>query len=313
MGASRRADDPGRGAATDSGGSRRRDRRRDRRRIDPGADDRRRRAAPPVERRHRGLRRRTAPSSTTPTPTIAPGSTGAAAAWTSGVSGRHTATTRARNVPDRVVRSLDRFTDDILGRLEDPHREGPWDTRGMVVGSVQSGKTSNYTGLICKAADAGYNFIVVLAGLHNSLRSQTQARLDEGFLGLDSRPAVTGSQTSAIGVGAGGRRHPAVTTLTSSEERGDFSVAVASRLASRIDERSPPVLLVVKKNRIDPREPDQLGHAEQRPTSTRTPAASSCGDSRCSSSTTRPTTRASTRRTTIQVVTRRPTRRRSTG
>jgi Z1 domain len=156
----------------------------------------------------------------------------------------------ARNVPDRVVRSLDRFTDDILGRLEDPHREGPWDTRGMVVGSVQSGKTSNYTGLICKAADAGYNFIVVLAGLHNSLRSQTQARLDEGFLGLDSRPAVTGSQTSAIGVGAGGRRHPAVTTLTSSEERGDFSVAVASRLASRIDERSPPVLLVVKKNRI---------------------------------------------------------------
>jgi hypothetical protein len=154
----------------------------------------------------------------------------------------------ARNLSDRVVRSLDRVTGDVLGRLEDPHRLGPWDTRGMVVGSVQSGKTANYTGLICKAADAGYNFIVVLAGLDNSLRSQTQARLDEGFLGMDSRRAVTSSQARAIGVGAGGRNHPSVTTLTSSEELGDFSVQVASRLAARIDEHSRPVLLVIKKN-----------------------------------------------------------------
>ena len=57
----------------------------------------------------------------------------------------------------------------------------------MVVGQVQSGKTANYTGLICKAADAGYKLIVVLAGLHNSLRSQTQLRLDEGFLGFDTQ------------------------------------------------------------------------------------------------------------------------------
>ena len=79
-----------------------------------------------------------------------------------------------RRVPADVVRAQDRMTDDILGRLEEPRREGRWDRRGMVVGQVQSGKTSNYTGLICKAADAGYKFIVVLAGLHNSLRSQTR-------------------------------------------------------------------------------------------------------------------------------------------
>lgn len=155
----------------------------------------------------------------------------------------------ARNVPPTVIRSLDRLTDEVLGLMEDPSREGPWDTRGMVVGSVQSGKTSNYTALICKAADAGYNFIVVLAGLHNSLRSQTQARLDEGFLGLDSRLSLTNSQTRAIGVGGGGRRHPSVTTLTSSEELGDFSIQVASRVAGRIDEQSRPVLLVVKKHK----------------------------------------------------------------
>ena len=61
------------------------------------------------------------------------------------------------------------------------------DRRGLVVGQVQSGKTAHYTGLICKAADAGYRLIVVMAGVHNNLRSQTQLRLDEGFYGFDSR------------------------------------------------------------------------------------------------------------------------------
>lgn len=151
-------------------------------------------------------------------------------------------------VPPDVVRGLDTFTDDILSRLEYPHRTGVWDRRGMVVGQVQSGKTSNYTGLICKAADAGYKFIVVLAGLHNSLRSQTQQRLDEGFLGLDSRTSVAFENTNrAIGVGAGGRNHPPAFTLTSSDEFGDFSRQVASRVAGRIG--SDPVILVVKKHK----------------------------------------------------------------
>lgn len=69
-----------------------------------------------------------------------------------------------------VVAALDDSTDDILGLLEDPKREGAWDRRGLVVGHVQSGKTGNYSGLVCKAADAGYKIIIVLAGLHNNLR-----------------------------------------------------------------------------------------------------------------------------------------------
>jgi hypothetical protein len=151
-------------------------------------------------------------------------------------------------LPVDVVRKLDRFTDQIIDQLEDPSRDGPWDRRGMVVGQVQSGKTSNYTGLICKAADAGYPFIVVLAGLHNSLRSQTQARLDEGFLGLDSRTTEAFSNTNrAIGVRAGGRNHPPAMTLTSSDDKGDFSKQVAGRVAMRIGR--DPVLLVVKKHK----------------------------------------------------------------
>ena len=42
----------------------------------------------------------------------------------------------------------DDLTDRILGLIEDPHRPGAWDRRGMVVGEVQSGKTSNYIELI---------------------------------------------------------------------------------------------------------------------------------------------------------------------
>ena len=56
----------------------------------------------------------------------------------------------------------------------------------MVIGHVQSGKTANYTGLICKAADAGYKLVVVIAGIHNNLEKSNTIRIDEGFVGRDS-------------------------------------------------------------------------------------------------------------------------------
>ena len=148
----------------------------------------------------------------------------------------------------RMMRRLDEITDNILGRLEGPHREGAWDRRGMVVGQVQSGKTSNYIGLICKAADAGYRLIIVLAGMHNSLRSQTQLRLDEGFLGFDTQQRLFFQEDNRrIGVGAqpGSQLYP-VHSLTNSEQNGDFKLSVARQAAMMIG--SDPILLVVKKN-----------------------------------------------------------------
>ena len=87
----------------------------------------------------------------------------------------------------QVVWRIDETTDRVLGKLEDPTRAGRWRRDGLVAGHVQSGKTANYIGLICKAADAGYKLIVILAGIDNSLRSQTQLRVDEGFLGFDTQ------------------------------------------------------------------------------------------------------------------------------
>ena len=145
-----------------------------------------------------------------------------------------------------AVDALDRSTDKVLGLLEDPMREGIWDRRGLVVGHVQSGKTGNYTGLICKAADAGYKIIIVLAGLHNNLRAQTQMRLDEGFLGYETRP--TPDDITIIGVGEiDGDPSIRPNYATNRSESGDFNTHVARNLGIAPEQR--PWLFVVKKNK----------------------------------------------------------------
>jgi hypothetical protein len=152
-----------------------------------------------------------------------------------------------KKLPWSAIEALDKTTDNILSMLEDPKREGSWDRRGMVVGHVQSGKTGNYTGLICKAADAGYKIIIVLAGLHNNLRSQTQMRLDEGFLGYETSP-IEGEGNVAIGVGkidpSPALRPQYVTNRT---ETGDFNTKFVKNLG--VSPEQKPWLFVVKKNK----------------------------------------------------------------
>jgi hypothetical protein len=153
-----------------------------------------------------------------------------------------------KRLPWAAIEAVDRSTDTVLGFLEDPQRPGPWDRRGLVVGHVQSGKTGNYSGLIGKAADAGYKIIIVLAGLHNNLRSQTQMRLDEGFLGYETSPDRDESAHPVIGVGEIDR-DPRIRPnyATNRAEKGDFSLAIARNLGISPEQR--PWLFVVKKNR----------------------------------------------------------------
>ena len=98
-----------------------------------------------------------------------------------------------------AIEAIDTATDLVMEQLEDPEREGQWDRRGLVGGHVQSGKTANYAGLTNKAADAGYKLIIVLAGMHNVLRQQTQRRLDRDVLGYNT--LSTGQGFTRIGVG----------------------------------------------------------------------------------------------------------------
>ena len=155
----------------------------------------------------------------------------------------------AQNLSGQVITSLDDVTDRILGLLENPRKEGRWDRRGMVVGHVQSGKTSNYTGLICKAADSGYKVIIVIAGIHNNLRNQTQTRIDEGFIGFDSsriQEASIGEQnTNVIGAGRFDRSRRPVWFTTS---KRDFNTATATSVGTPLENLNQPAVFVIKKN-----------------------------------------------------------------
>jgi hypothetical protein len=150
-----------------------------------------------------------------------------------------------------VILQLDELTDKVLDKLFNPQRnEIQISKKGLVVGQVQSGKTANYTGLICKAADTGFNLIVVLAGIHNNLRSQTQNRIDEGFLGFDTQyeRAYTMNKTTKIGVGLiPGFETAIANSYTTSLERGDFT-SRATNTAGFNFNAPQPILLVIKKN-----------------------------------------------------------------
>ena len=145
------------------------------------------------------------------------------------------------------VDSVDDLTDKILDKCVNPKIKGSWDRRGMVVGNVQSGKTANYTGLINKATDAGYKLIIVIAGIHNSLRSQTQLRVDEGYIGRKSSDFIMRQRNVRVGVG----KYACDTEIysyTSSDNKGDFNRSIASRINVPIGGKSPTVL-VIKKNK----------------------------------------------------------------
>lgn len=98
-----------------------------------------------------------------------------------------------RRWPIDVVDSVDGASTKIVSLLSPPGK-AEFQTRGLVLGYVQSGKTANFTAVISKAADAGYKLFIVLSGLHNGLRRQTQERLDTELSAL--RPDLWHSFTS---------------------------------------------------------------------------------------------------------------------
>lgn len=152
-----------------------------------------------------------------------------------------------KNFANEVTGQLDKLTDRTLDSLFDPAENIGLHKYGLVVGQVQSGKTANYTGLICKAADAGFKLIIVLAGIHSNLRSQTQLRLDEGFLGFDTQHQRAYDR-NGIKIGVGHLNPDAVAhSLTSSLEQGDFTASAANSLGINFS-TNEPILAVVKKN-----------------------------------------------------------------
>ena len=84
------------------------------------------------------------------------------------------------------VADLDSTTTTIVQRLSDPARPEAYQSKGLVVGYVQSGKTANITGVLAKAIDSGYRLIIVMTGTIDLLREQTQRRIDMELVGVEN-------------------------------------------------------------------------------------------------------------------------------
>lgn len=144
------------------------------------------------------------------------------------------------------ITDLDDFTDKILDKCVNPKETKSFDRRGMVVGHVQSGKTSNYVGLINKATDAGYKVIIVIAGTISSLRRQTQERIDSGYVGRSSSDFLQKKLNNIIGVGkyqVNAEIYPLTSSYYIKGDEGDFNQK------ARIPIGKNPVVFVIKKNK----------------------------------------------------------------
>ena len=111
--------------------------------------------------------------------------------------------------------------------------------------SCTVGQDSQLTGLICKAADAGYKVIIVIAGIHNNLRNQTQIRIDEGFVGRDSARLLSNKEKRSVGVGLFDSKRIPVTFTNS---KRDFNKQTATSVGIPLQNLTEPAVFVIKKN-----------------------------------------------------------------
>ena len=153
----------------------------------------------------------------------------------------------SQNEASRIINSIDFETDMILKNMENPSRTD-FDSRGLVVGYVQSGKTANFTALIAKAADAGYRFIIVLAGIHDELRQQTQIRIDRELTGHNN----LNLEGDFIGWNdlEDARRWYNLTSAgwLDGRETGEFSGNGINKFGDIFLSKDRPVLAIIKKN-----------------------------------------------------------------
>lgn len=134
---------------------------------------------------------------------------------------------------------------DIMNCLGNPNDalDKPRLRRGLIIGDVQSGKTATYTGLICKAADAGYKVVILLTGITENLRRQTQERIDEGIVGITLKKESKIEKYPRVGVGLDNKQIRA-TSVTST--LNDF-VGNCNKITMSLANNSL-VLFVIKKN-----------------------------------------------------------------
>lgn len=152
-----------------------------------------------------------------------------------------------KHFSSNVVNTMDDVLDTLTDLLGDPSRDIAYSRRGLIIGDVQSGKTANYTGLICKATDSGYKVIVLLTGTIEKLRQQTQQRIDEGFVGAASDAMIKQKEEKLI-IGAGNYDQSVIRPMVLTSTVDDFKSQNANSLGFDLRNINGPVIFVVKKN-----------------------------------------------------------------
>jgi len=154
-------------------------------------------------------------------------------------------------LPKAVVNSVDDVSDEIMEFLGNPRDKESWNRRrGLVMGHVQMGKTTNYSALISKAADVGYRIIIVLAGQTNSLRYQTQVRLDKAFVGKSSVSDSTHTKIYEVAnvLKYENPNYVPRYPFCGTTQLSDFNTATAGAVGAHQGTFAEPILFVTKKN-----------------------------------------------------------------
>lgn len=135
----------------------------------------------------------------------------------------------AKNWDHESIGAIDDSSSEVVSLLANPKLE-QFRCRGLVVGYVQSGKTANMTAVIAKAVDAGYNLIVLLGGVTNKLRAQTQRRLLSDIV----------------------ERHRHLWQLyTTVDDAGDFSKPANRQFTMPVPGRAQMVVMKKETSRLD--------------------------------------------------------------
>lgn len=154
-----------------------------------------------------------------------------------------------------IVNRLNQTTDEIMDNLGNPKDTSrPFQRRGLLLGDVQSGKTSTYTAICNKASDAGYRVIIVLAGMMENLRVQTQARLDAEFAGKESKYTLDKKveqeiRNKPVGVGKIPPYRPEKSIACFTTVSTDFNKSILRAFNLDLRSLNGTALFVVKKNK----------------------------------------------------------------
>lgn len=142
-------------------------------------------------------------------------------------------------LPESAIEETEKSTKRIAALLSNPELEKLY---GLVVGYVQSGKTGHFSGLMARAADDGITFVIVLSGILNDLRNQTQVRLMKDLIG-DHHNLLTHVST----ISTDGRKNWEILTTLENDVKAVTREEIPIRMNNALEENRI-LVAVVKKN-----------------------------------------------------------------